>query len=378
MAKDGPGGEKTEAPTPQRLKKARKDGQIARSPELGTWLGVLVASVMVPRMAASGIEEAQELTLHISKVIDNPDPAAAAAVLASALWVFVTVTLPLAMTMLVVGVGASAAQGGVHWSNKPVAPNPKKLNPIPGIKRMFGPHGLWEVVKALIKTAALTVVIWLTAGTARDLVTASGALPLSAIIATVGNSAVKMLQVTAMTGLVLAAADYMVVKRRMIKQLRMTKYEIMQEYKQSEGDPHVKAHRRAVAQAMSGNRMMAAVADADVLLVNPTHVAVAIAYDPAKGGAPVVLAKGAGAVAAKLRERATEERIPMVQDIPLTRALHASCEIGQTVPTQLFTAVARVLAFVMQLKARGVASGMHRPGFPAPDTSDLPRARRRR
>jgi flagellar biosynthetic protein FlhB len=378
VAKDGPGGEKTEAPTPQRLKKARKDGQIARSPELGTWLGVLVASVMVPRMAASGIEEAQELVLHIGQIAERPDPAAAAAVLGSALWVFVMVTLPLAMAMLVTGVAASAAQGGVHWSNKPVAPNPKKLNPVPGIKRMFGPQGLWEVVKALIKTAALAVVIWLTAGTARELVTASGALPLSAIISTVGDSAVRMLQVTALTGLVLAAADYMVVKRRMIKQLRMTKYEIMQEYKQQEGDPHVKAQRRSIQQQMSGNRMMAAVADADVLLVNPTHVAVALAYDPAKGGAPVVLAKGAGAVAAKLRERAAEERVPMVQDIPLTRALHASCEIGQTVPTQLFTAVARVLAFVMQLKARGVAAGMHRPGFPAPDTSDLPRARRRR
>lgn len=378
MAKDGPGGEKTEAPTPQRLKKARKDGQIARSPELGTWLGVLVASVMVPRMAATGMQEAQELTLHIGRIIEHPDPAAAAAVLGSALMVFVMVTLPLAMSMLVVGVSASAAQGGVHWSNKPVKPSPKKLNPIPGIKRMFGPQGLWEVVKALIKTSALAAVIWLTAGTARDLVTASGALPLSAIISTVGDSAVKMLQVTAMTGLVLAAADYMVVKRRMIKQLRMTKYEIMQEYKQSEGDPHVKAQRRSIAQQMSGNRMMAAVAEADVLMVNPTHVAVALAYDPTKGGAPVVVAKGAGAVAAKLRERATEARVPMVQDIPLTRALHASCEIGQTVPSQLFTAVARVLAFVMQLKARGVAAGMHRPGFPAPDTADLPRARRRR
>lgn len=378
MAKDGPGGEKTEAPTPQRLKKARKDGQIARSPELGTWLGVLVASVMVPRMAASGIEEAQELVLHITQIAERPDPAAAAAVLGSALWVFVMVTLPLAMSMLVVGVAAAAVQGGVHWSNKPVAPNPKKLNPIPGIKRMFGPQGLWEVVKAIIKTAALAVVIWLTAGTARELVTASGALPLSAIISTVGDSAVRMLQVTAMTGLVLAAADYLVVKRRMIKQLRMTKYEIMQEYKQQEGDPHVKAQRRSIQMQMSGNRMMAAVADADVLLVNPTHVAVALAYDPTKGGAPVVLAKGAGAVAAKLRERAAEERVPMVQDIPLTRALHASCEIGQTVPTQLFTAVARVLAFVMQLKSRGVAAGMHRPGFPAPDTSDLPRTRRRR
>ena len=114
--------------------------------------------------------------------------------------------------------------------------------------------------------------------------------------------------------------------------------------------------------AMSRNRMMADVADADVVLVNPTHVAVALKYDPAKG-APRVVAKGAGEVAARLRASAEERRVPMVQDIPLARALHSSCEIGQEMPAQLFTAVARVLAFVMHLCARGVRGGMHRPGF---------------
>jgi flagellar biosynthetic protein FlhB len=157
----------------------------------------------------------------------------------------------------------------------------------------------------------------------------------------------------------------------------MSKYEIQQENKNSEGDPHVKAHRRSMQMAMSRNRMMTEVAEADVLLVNPTHVAVALRYDPARG-APRVVAKGAGEVAAKLRERAAEARVPMVQDIPLARALHASCEIGQEVPAQLFTAVARVLAFVMHLGARGVRGGFHRPGFEAPATEGLPKAGRRR
>ena len=123
--------------------------------------------------------------------------------------------------------------------------------------------------------------------------------------------------------------------------------------------------------------MMSDVADADVLLVNPTHVAVALKYEAAKG-APRVVAKGAGEVAAKLRAIAAENRVPMVQDIPLARALHGSCEVGQEVPAQLFTAVARVLAFVMHLGAKGVRGGMHRPGFQAPDTTDLPKAGRRR
>ena len=139
----------------------------------------------------------------------------------------------------------------------------------------------------------------------------------------------------------------------------------------------MKAQRRATQMAMSRNRMMSEMADADVLLVNPTHVAVALKYDPAKG-APRVVAKGAGEVAAKLRSLAEENRVPMVQDIPLARALHGSCELGQEVPAQLFTAVARVLAFVMHLGARGVKGGFHRPGFEPPDTADLPKAGRRR
>jgi flagellar biosynthetic protein FlhB len=216
-----------------------------------------------------------------------------------------------------------------------------------------------------------------TSDRAQQLVSSAGALPLSAITATFTDSAVLMIRVVAVTGLVIAIADYVIVRKRTMKELRMTKYEIQQEHKNSEGDPHVKAQRRATQMAMSRNRMMAEVADADVLLVNPTHVAVALKYEPDRG-APRVVAKGADEVAAKLRERAAEARVPLVQDVPLARALHASCEIGQEVPAQLFTAVARVLAFVMQLSARGVRGGFHRPGFAAPDVEDLPRAGARR
>jgi flagellar biosynthetic protein FlhB len=183
--------------------------------------------------------------------------------------------------------------------------------------------------------------------------------------------------VVGFTGLAIAIADYLVVRHQTMKKLKMSQYEIKQEYKQSEGDPHMKAMRRSTQLAMSRNRMMSEVADADVMLVNPTHVAVALKYDPLKG-APRVVAKGAGEVATRLRARAEECRIPMVQDIPLARALHASCDLGQEVPAQLFTAVARVLAFVMHLSARGVRGGMHRPGFEAPVIEGLPKAGRRR
>jgi flagellar biosynthetic protein FlhB len=377
MAKDGPGGEKTEKPTPQRLKKARKEGQIPRTQELGTWAGAAAASGLLPMLVGNAYDETQKLFLQINDVASHPESEKVFTLLGQALSAFLSTLLPMALTLMAVGVAASAAQGGVSFATKGMKPTLKKLNPFPGIKRMFGTHGLWESIKALIKTAALATVVLTTSDQAQQLVSASGALPLSAVTATFASSAVSMFRVVAVTGLVIAIADYVVVRNKTMKQLKMSKYEITQENKQSEGDPHMKAHRRAVQMSMSRNRMMADVATADVLLVNPVHVAVALKYEAVRG-APRVVAKGAGEVAAKLRERAAEARVPLVQDIPLARALHASCEIGQEVPPQLFTAVARVLAFVMHLSARGVKGGFHRPGFEAPDISELPKAGRRR
>ena len=377
MAKDGPGGEKTEAPTPQRLKKARKEGQIPRTQELGTWLGVAAASVLLPMLVGNAFEEVQKLFVQIGSVASHPEPEKISVLLGQALSSFMFTLLPLSLGLMVVGTVAAAAQGGVTFATKAMKPTLKKLNPFPGIKKMVGTQGLWEASKALIKTAALATVVIVTSDRAQTLVASAGALPLSAVAETFTDSAILMFRVVAVTGLIIAVADYVVVRKKMMKQLKMSKYEITQEYKQSEGDPQMKAQRKAVALSMSRNRMMSEVREADVLLVNPTHVAVALKYDPAKG-APRVVAKGAGEVAAKLREIAAEARVPLVQDIPLARALHSSCELGQEVPAQLFTAVARVLAFVMHLGAKGVKGGFHRPGFEPPEVAGLPKAGRRR
>ncbi|MBM7807436.1 flagellar biosynthetic protein FlhB [Geodermatophilus bullaregiensis] len=377
MAKDGPGGEKTEKPTPQRIKKARKEGQIPRTQELGTWAGVAVASALLPMLVGNAFDAVGRLFVQVGSVAEHPEPEAVSVLLGEALSAFLGTLLPTAIGLMLVGALASAAQGGVTVSAKGMKPTLQKFNPFPGMKRMFGTHGLWEAVKAVLKTAALGTVVVVTSGRAQAMVSASGALPLSAVVATFADSAVLMFRVVAVTGLVIAIADYVIVRMQIMKKLKMSKYEIQQEHKQSEGDPHVKAQRRAAALAISRNRMMADVATADVLLVNPTHVAVALRYEPERG-APRVVAKGADEIAAKLREKAAEARVPLVQDVPLARALHASCEIGQEVPPQLFTAVARVLAFVMQLGNRGVRGGFHRPGFEAPDVAGLPRAGRRR
>jgi flagellar biosynthesis protein FlhB len=377
MAKDGPGGEKTEKPTPQRLKKARKEGQIPRTQELGTWLGVAAASALLPMLVGNAFEAVQKLFVQVGVLAKHPEVENVHVLLGEALNAFLTTLLPTAVAMMVVGAAASAAQGGVTFATKSMKPTLKKLNPFPGIKRMFGTQGLWEAMKALIKTAALGTVVIITSDRAQALVSSAGSLPLSAVAATFSDAAILMFRVVAGTGLIIAVADYVVVRVKMMKTLKMSKYEITQEYKQAEGDPHMKAHRKGVAIAMSQNRMMSEVAEADVLLVNPTHLAVALKYDPEKG-APRVVAKGAGEVAAKLREIAQEARVPLVQDIPLARALHGSCELGQEVPAELFTAVARVLAFVMHLGARGVKGGFHRPGFEPPNIDNLPKAGRRR
>jgi flagellar biosynthetic protein FlhB len=377
VAKDGPGGEKTEKPTPQRLKKARKEGQIPRTQELGTWLGVAAASVMLPMLVENAFDEVQKLFVQVGVVAKNPEPAALSTLMGQALMAFLVTVLPTAVVMMVVGTIAAASQGGVTFATKSMKPTLKKLNPFPGIKRMFGTQGIWEAAKALIKTAALAIVVVVTSEEAQALVSSAGSLSLAAVTEVFADSAILMFRVVAVTGLIIAVADYVIVRTKTMKKLKMSQYEIKQEHKQSEGDPHMKAHRRSVQMSMSRNRMMAEVAEADVLLVNPTHVAVALKYEAVRG-APRVVAKGAGEVATKLRERAREARVPLVQDIPLARALHASCDIGQEVPAQLFTAVARVLAFVMHLGARGVKGGFHRPGFEPPDTSDLPKAGRRR
>jgi len=189
-----------------------------------------------------------------------------------------------------------------------------------------------------------------------------------------------LVQTSVGVGVVMAAADFAVQKRKSLKDLRMTKEEVKQEAKSTDGNPLIKQAIRSKQLQISRNRMMSAVARADVIVLNPTHYAVALRYEPGSGP-PEVLAKGVDGVAARIRERAAEHRIPMVEDVPLARALHAACEVGEEIPGELFEAVAHVLAFVMSLRARGSAAGVHtdarRRGW-TPDPDQLRRQRRKR
>jgi flagellar biosynthetic protein FlhB len=360
-------GEKTEQPTAQKLKKAKREGQIGRSQDIGAWFGMLAASIMLPRTLSAVIEHSRELMARIPDVIADPDPAVALGILKEGLMSAAWAVLPLALTMMAVGVAAAGAQGGIRVATKLFIPKFSRLNPLPGFKKMFGPQALWEGTKALVKTGVLGVVLYLTIKNIVPLLMTAGQLPLGSLLAVVDNSVLSLIRAASVAGIVMAGADYFVVRRRTNKQLRMTKEEVKQENKNAEGDPHVKGQIRARQMAMARNRQMADVPTADVVLVNPTHVAVALRYEPEKG-APRVIAKGQGTIATKIRELASEHRIPMVQDVPLARALYSGVEVGMEIPAEFYGAVAKVLAFVMSLKAKGSAAGVHRNPHQTPAT----------
>ncbi|WP_430780643.1 EscU/YscU/HrcU family type III secretion system export apparatus switch protein [Actinoplanes sp. G11-F43] len=358
-------GEKTEEPTAQKLKKAKQEGQIGKTQDLGAWFGMLAASVMLPRTLKQAMDHAMELMEKIPDTIQNPDPGKTIGIFRDALMSAAWAVLPLALTMMAVGVVAAGAQGGIRIATKLFIPKFNRLNPFSGIKKMFGGQALWEGVKALVKTAVLGGVLYLTMKDIVPVLLSAGRLPMATLLATISDASIQLIRAAAAAGIVMAAADYFVVRRRTKKQLRMSKEEVKQEHKNTEGDPLVKAQIRAKQMAMARNRQMADVPTADVVVVNPVHVAVALRYEPEKG-APRVVAKGQGPLAQKIRDIATENRIPMVQDVPLARALNKDCEIGQEIPAEFFAAVAKVLAFVMSLKARGAAAGLHRNPNPTP------------
>jgi flagellar biosynthetic protein FlhB len=296
---------------------------------------------------------------RLPDVIADPDPTEALHILKDGMMSAAWAVLPLAMTMMVIGIAAAGAQGGIRVATKLFIPKFSRLNPLPGIKKMLGPQALWEGTKALVKTTVLGIVLYSTTKDVIPVLMTAGQLPLPSLLGVVSDATIGLIRAAAAAGIVMAAADYFVVRRRTNKQLRMSKEEVKQEHKNSDGDPLIKAQIRARQMAMARNRQMADVPLADVVLVNPTHVAVALRYDASKG-APRVVAKGQGPIATKIRELAAEHRIAIVQDVPLARALHGSCEVGAEIPAEFFGAVAKVLAFVMSLKARGSSAGLHR------------------
>ena len=365
----GDSGEKSEKATAQRMKEVHRDGKLSRSQDLSAWVGLAAAAIMLPGTAQRAGAAATEQIAAVREAIAAPDATTVTQVLGDGLWSVVGTIGPMLAVVAGVVIVVAVAQGGVHV--KKFKPNVKQFNPVSGVKRLFGAHAWWEAAKTLLKTAVVGAVLYLAVQALVPQLMGTGRIPLAHMLGVAGSGVKQLLVWGVSAGVLLAGIDLLVVIRRNRKQTRMSRQEIKEENKRTEGDPLVKGQIRSKQMAMSRNRMMAAVADADVVIVNPTHVAVALRY-VAGTGAPRLVAKGAGAVAARIRAQATEHRVPMVEDIPLARALHAACAVDQEIPAYLFTAVARVLAFVMQLKRRGAAMGRHTMpgGSVAPD--DVP------
>jgi flagellar biosynthetic protein FlhB len=343
------------------MKEVRSKGELAKSQDLTAWLGVGAVAVMLPTTISLATEEATAQVFTVGIVTANPDPAVALQSLWDGLASIMSILTPMLVVVTVVVVLGAVVQGGVHF--KRFAPKYEQFNIVTGIKRVFGFRALWEGAKALSKTVVVGLVLYFVVMDLVPVLTSAGGLSVSVLLEAANSGSTVLLQSAVVAGLALAAADVFVVMRRNRKRTRMTKKEVRDENKSSDGDPLIRSQRRARQLAMSRNRMIAAIAGADVVLVNPTHVAVALKYEPGRS-APRVVAKGAGIIAARIREQAETDKVPLVRDIPLARALHSACEIGEEIPIELYTAVARVLAFVMALKTRG-AKGIHSRTEPA-------------
>jgi flagellar biosynthetic protein FlhB len=347
-------GERTEDATEKRMKEVRSKGQLSKSQDLTAWIGVGVAAVRTPAAIDAGTKASVDQLFTVGSIIASPDPGVALDSLAQGLASVSATAMPILGTVAVAVLATAAAQGGVHL--KKFTGNYEQFNVLTGLKRVFGTQALWQGAKSLVKTGVVALVLVLVVQGLAPVLMAAGGLSVASLLAAGGDGVAALLRAAVAMGLALAAVDVLVVMRRNRKRTRMTKKEVKDENKNSDGDPHVKAQRRSRQIAMSRNRMMAAIADADVVLVNPTHFAVALKYEPGRS-APRVVAKGAGVIAARIREQAETDRVPMVRDIPLTRALHAACDLGEEIPVDYYTPVARVLSFVMSLKARGAALG---------------------
>lgn len=351
--------DKTEKATPKRMRELRKDGTLQRSQDLSAWVGVAAAVLTLPLVLNHGAASAREQLGNLAAVAAAPDARLASELLREGMFSMLATMAPLFGAVVLAALVSGAAQGGIHFSPKKLKPSFKGFNPVQGLKRVFGMQAWWNGAKAALKATAIGVVLYSVIQSLVPMLLGSGAHSVSAILEVAVGGVNSLVKAAVAAGLILAAADMLVVMKRNRKHTRMSKKEIKDESKATEGDPFIKAAIRSRQLAMSRNRMMAEVARADVVMVNPTHVAVALRYEPGTG-APRVVAKGRGHVATRIRQIAADKRIPMVQDIPLARALHAACEIGQEIPPHLYTAVAKVLAFVMALRKRGAAQGMHR------------------
>ena len=363
--------ERTEQPTGKRLQQAREKGQIARSKELGT-ASVLLATVFGLLMIKESLAGAMVKVLTMGFTLDRDqafDPNAMGVMLPTLLWELLQ---PLGLLFLLVTIAAFVGNtllGGMNFSSEAMLPKWSKLSPLSGLKRMFGVQSLVELVKSIAKVVFISLFAWwmLSSQFSHLLNLSLEGFPGGIIDAL--DLLLWMLIILCCALIPIVAIDVPFQTWNHNRQLKMTKQEIKDEFRDSEGKPEVKQRIRQLQREVSQRRMMAAVPDADVIITNPTHYAVALQYDPEKGGAaPLLLAKGSDFMALKIREIGVEHNIQILESPALARAIYYSTELEQEIPAGLYLAVAQVLAYVFQIRQYRSGKGKR----PEPLKDDLP------
>ncbi len=361
--------DKTEKATPKRRKEARRQGQVAKSQDVNTALILVAGLVAIIALGPHVVSGAASSMRSAFAEIAHPGEVASGAglhALANAAMNTLLVTVgPIAGICAGVALVSNVAQVGMRPSLAAIKPSFTRLNPVNGVKNMFGPRMFAEGAKAISKVAVVGAVVAMALVPDLTNLGASIGTPPGALGVLIKSGTMGVAERAAVVYLLIAIADLIYQKRRFAKQLRMTKQEVKEEAKAYQTPAEIRGAMRRRQMQAARARMMAAVPQADVVVTNPTHYAVALSYDGSKP-APVVVAKGADLIARQIRRIAEENGVPIVPDPPLARSLHASVEIGHMIPTELFAAVAQVLAFVYRMAARGGPPYERKPGAGGP------------
>ncbi|MFD2190260.1 flagellar biosynthesis protein FlhB [Pistricoccus aurantiacus] len=369
MADETSDQEKTEEATPRRLQKARDDGQVARSRELTTFL-LLLGGVVGLWFMGQMLNDQLSGVMEQAFTFDRAQAFEPQVMLVKALDLGQRTLLsliPLFLLLTVLALAAPVMLGGWLFSGKSLKPQFSKLNPLKGLKRMFSSQALAELAKAIAKSVLVGGVATFFLITHLGEFMALMDMPTHQALAHALRLTAQACGLMILTLVVVILIDVPYQLWSHAKKMRMSKEEVKREHKESEGDPQQKARIRSQQQAMARGRMMSKVPEADVIVTNPTHYAVALAYDETGMGAPRVVAKGADQVAARIRELGREHRIPLLEAPPLARALYGHVDLDQEIPVALYTAVAEVLAWAFGLK-RAQTEGGEAPVTPR----DLP------
>jgi flagellar biosynthetic protein FlhB len=362
MAETPDDAQKTEAPTQRRLEEAREEGRLASSRDVASF-ALLGLAALLCGFAGTGGGSALTTSLRAWLAGAHLRPGDAGAVahrlLATAEAVAVTLALPLGGALLA-AVLAALVQHGPVWTPKALALKPQRLSPAAGLKRLLSSQGVMELLRALLKLAAVTgVALAVGATMLRPIIGATGlrAPALARLLLDVNG---RLLMAIAIATAAMAALDFLWQRHSLMRQLRMSRQEVLDEHKHSEGDPVIKQRLRALRTARARQRMMAEVPKATVVITNPTHFAVALRYDPAEAPVPVLVAKGTDRVAARIRDTARAHGVPLVENPPLARVLHVSVELGRPIAQAHYQAVAEVIGYVLRLRRQG--GGIPPPG----------------